>query len=265
MGQQPAGMTLPNTPVPNPSTPISGGPWASTRERERLQRPIGTDQRSCPTSTGVSDTSTIPMHRTGMPAPPPGIHSPSPSVCACPAIHQPSPQSGHGSGGGKVDEVRRDRSPLPKLNIKGGDATSLTRQINEWLQKTTIILNTWSVNAANFSAQAVGIARQQHNWWLSLSPAERATQLGLPTTGQTIPLQLPLLEGTMRAEMLNSVLPDRVTSIAMQKGTTTVLDLLFITFQTFLPSEPSARVDGLATIEAPLRAAKNFQEALSTL
>ena len=263
MGQQPAGMTLPNTPVPNPSTPISGGPWASTRER--LQRPIGTDQRSCPTSAGVSDTSTIPMHRTGMPAPPPGIHSPSPSVYACPAIHQPSPQSGHGSGGGKVDEVRRDRSPLPKLNIKGGDATSLTRQINEWLQKTTIILNTWSVNAANFWAQAVGIARQQHNWWLSLSPAERATQLGLPTTGQTIPLQLPLLEGTMRAEMLNSVLPDRVTSIAMQKGTTTVLDLLFITFQTFLPSEPSARVDGLATIEAPLRAAKNFQEALSTL
>ena len=137
---------------------------------------------------------------------------------ACPAIHQPSPQSGQGSGGGKVDEVKRDRSPLPKLNIKGGDATSLTRQISEWLQKTTIILNTWSVNAANFWAQAVGIARQQRNWWLSLSSAERATQLGLPTTGQTIRLQLPLLEGTMRAEMLNSVLPDRVTAIAMQRG-----------------------------------------------
>ena len=53
--------------------------------------------------------------------------------------------------------------------------------------------------------------------------------------------------------MRNSILPLRVTSIAMQKGATTILDLLFITFQTFLPSEPSARVDDLATIEAPMR------------
>ena len=51
----------------------------------------------------------------------------------------------------------------------------------------------------------------------------------------------------------------------MQKGATTVLDLLFITFQTYLPSEPSARVQGLTSVEAPLRAAKNFQEALTTL
>ena len=45
----------------------------------------------------------------------------------------------------------------------------------------------------------------------------------------------------------------------------TVLDLLFLTVQTFLPSEPSARVDGLNAVETPLRAAKNFNEALSTL
>ena len=69
----------------------------------------------------------------------------------------------------------------------------------------------------------------------------------------------------MRAELLNSVLPDRVTTAAMQKGTLTVLDLLFITLQTYLPSEPSARVDGLSLIQAPLRSAKNFNEALSTL
>ena len=42
-------------------------------------------------------------------------------------------------------------------------------------------------------------------------------------------------------------------------------ELLFLTFQTFLPSEPSARVDGLNTVESPLKAAKNFAEALSTL
>ena len=51
----------------------------------------------------------------------------------------------------------------------------------------------------------------------------------------------------------------------MQKGTLTVLDLLFITLQTYLPSEPSARVDGLSLTEAPLKAARNFNEALSTL
>ena len=69
----------------------------------------------------------------------------------------------------------------------------------------------------------------------------------------------------MRAELLNNVLPERVQTISMQKGATIVLDLLFITFQTHLPSEPSARVEGLTTVEAPLRASKNFQEALTTL
>ena len=69
----------------------------------------------------------------------------------------------------------------------------------------------------------------------------------------------------MRTELLNGALPDRVVTTAMQKGTSTILDLSFITFQTYLPSEPSARVDGLTTIETPLRAARNFQEALSTL
>ena len=49
------------------------------------------------------------------------------------------------------------------------------------------------------------------------------------------------------------------------KGCYHVLDLLFITFQSYLPSEPSARVEGLTTVEAPLRASQNFQEALKTL
>ena len=149
--------------------------------------------------------------------------------------------------------------------IKGGGATTLTRVINEWVQKTTISLNTWSQSAATFWAQVVGTARQRHNWWLSLSPDQRAMHIGLTTPGQTIPLQLPMLEATMRAELLNNVLPERVQTTSMQKGATTVLDLLFITFQTYLSSEPSARVEGLTTVQAPLRASKNFQEALTTL
>ena len=256
--------------TPSPSTP--GNPWASTRER--LQMPLGMDVHSCPTSAGISDASTLPMQRP--PINPPGLASqPSaPSIYACPAMGQSGypqqshpPQPGMHNSGGRTpqDEVRKDRSPIPKLAIKGGDSTSLTRQMNEWIQKTTIALNTWSQAAASFWVQVVNLARQQHNWWLSLSPAERATHLGLPTTGQTIPLQLPLLEATMRAELLNGVLPERVITSAMQKGNTTILDLLFLTFQTYLPSEPSARVDGLTAIEAPLRAARNFQDALSTL
>ena len=50
-----------------------------------------------------------------------------------------------------------------------------------------------------------------------------------------------------------------------RKGANTVADLLYLTFQTFLPSEPSARVEGLATIEAPVKPARTFGEALSFL
>ena len=62
-----------------------------------------------------------------------------------------------------------------------------------------------------------------------------------------------------------AVLPEKVQTTAMQKRATTVLDLPFITFQTYLPSEPSARAEGLTTVEAPLRASKNVQESLTTL
>ena len=257
-GHKPTQPSMPSA----PSSPFAG-PWAATREKLQSQNPC-MDYNSCPGSGGISDASTLPMH------PPPGMGFSPPSTpfaYACPAMGttSSSPQIGTQQGRIATDEVRKDRSPLPKLVIKGGDATTLTRVINEWIQKTTISLNTWSQSAATFWAQVVGMARQRHNWWLSLSPDQRAMHIGLPTTGQTIPLQLPLLEATMRAELLNNVLPERVQTTSMQKGATTVLDLLFITFQTYLPSEPSARVEGLTTVEAPLRASKNFQEALTTL
>ena len=40
------------------------------------------------------------------------------------------------------DDPKREKLYLPKLSIKAGDATTLTRTINEWLQKTTLALNT---------------------------------------------------------------------------------------------------------------------------
>ena len=96
-------------------------------------------------------------------------------------------------------------------------------------------------------------------------PAQRALQTGLPSTGNSLPPQLSVLEATMRADLVNTCLPDRVQSLAIQKQATTVADLLFLTFMTYLPSEPSARVDGLTDIEAPVRPARTFAEALSFL
>ena len=216
-----------------PPSPFAG-PWAATREKLQSSNPV-MDYHSCPGSGGISDASTLPMH------PPPGMGyaTPMPSTpvaYACPAMGTTGSSQQIGAQHGRItsDEVRKDRSPLPKLVIKGGDATTLTRVINEWIQKTTISLNTWLQSAATFWAQVVGMARQRHNWWLSLSPDQRAMHIGLPTTGQTIPLQLPILEATMRAELLNNVLPERVQTTSMQKGATTVLDLLFSS-----PSRPT--------------------------
>ena len=104
------------------------------------------------------------------------------------------------------------------------------RVIREWLQKTWISLNTWLQAAASFvgsdakngktEAQLVVVALSR-----SASDARRATN-----HRQTI-LQLPLLEATMRAKLLNNVLP------ATQRNATTILDLLlFIIFQTFSES-----------------------------
>ena len=110
--------------------------------------------------------------------------------------------------------ISKNKSPLPKLNIKGGDPTTLTRIINEWIQKTAIALNTWSIEASNFWSQSVSSARQQHNWWLSLAPQDRAMRIGMPASFQALPTQVPVLEATMRAELINSVLPEKVTSNA---------------------------------------------------
>ena len=122
------------------------------------------------------------VHR--QPSMQPGIspQSPVPSMYACPAVGMPryppqtsQPQPSGNGGRSHQDEVRKDRSPIPKLNVKGGDAAFLTRQVNVWLQKTTISLNTWSQTAATVWAQHVSLAIPHRNWWLSLSLADRAT------------------------------------------------------------------------------------------
>ena len=93
----------------------------------------------------------------------------------------------------------------------------------------------------------------------------RALQTGLTSMSNAPPMQLSVLEGSMRAELLNHYVPDKVSSLVVQKSASTVADILFLTLQTYLPSEPSARVDGLSAIEAPVRLVQTFNEALSFL
>ena len=159
----------PSTAGSAPFTPAMtsspGNPWAYTRER--IHAPI--DFTPCPASAGVSDASTIPMQPVG--ATPPGLGqlSSSSPAYACPAMGTPGyppmqPMQRSGSDGrNPADEVRKDRTPTPKLVVKGGDPTTLTQVINEWVQKTTISLNTWFQAAAAFWAQVVFSARQRHN------------------------------------------------------------------------------------------------------
>ena len=299
--QTPPGISLPmGASLPNPTTPaptslpnygnqtlnsnlgvatavpvVPSGPWSFTRQAYKgTSNPAtGVDVNTIPISAGVSVASAGSQQpqlsqqqwATGSVAGTSGV-LPQGQACPVQAVggHTLQPQVPLTTSTPE-EPISRNKSSLPKLQVKGGDATTITRTINEWVQKTAIALNTWSLQASTFWHQAVTAARAQHNWWLSLQPSDRASFIGLPTTNQTLPTQTPVVEATVRAELLNSVLPDKVTSMAMQKGALTVLDLLFLTFQTFLPSEPSARVDGLNAVETPLRAAKNFNEALTTL
>ena len=110
---------------------------------------------------------------------------------------------------------------------------------------------------------AVALAKAAHNQWTLMAPAQRALQTGLPSTGHALPAQLSVLEAIMRSDLCNHCLPEKIQSLAIQKGPNTVADLLYLTFQSYLPSEPSARVEGLAAIEAPAKPVRTFGEALS--
>ena len=106
---------------------------------------------------------------------------------------------------GKID-FKREKSALPKLQIKGGDATSITRTIHEWLQRTSIALNTWSASAVQLWHNAVEVAKAAHQQWTMMAPSQRALQTGLPSTGHALPAQLSVLEAIMRSDLCNHCL-----------------------------------------------------------
>ena len=66
-----------------------------------------------------------------------------------------------------------------------------------------------------------------------MAPSQRALQTGLPSTGHALLAQLTVLEAIMRSDLCNHCLPEKIQSLAMQKGANTVVDLLDLTFQAF--------------------------------
>ena len=252
---------------PVPALPASStrAPWAATRERLQQQAPVPTTPLLQPQGVGSVSSGLPSLSGVGSV---PGVACPvyaspsplTPHACLYPNLQAPLPIAPHEEG--KID-FKREKSALPKLNLKGGDATSITRTIHEWLQRTSIALNTWSASAVQLWHNAVALAKAAHNQWTLMAPSQRALQTGLPSTGHALLAQLSVLEAIMRSDLCNHCLPEKIQSLAIQKGANTVADLLYLTFQTYLPSEPSARVEGLATIEAPAKPARTFGEALS--
>ena len=101
----------------------------------------------------------------------------------------------------QADKFKTQKSALPKLKMKGGDATIVTRTSSEWLGKTVLALNAWSSTAVRYWRQAVTTARPAYQQWTVLTPAQRAQTINLPSTGHALSLQMSVIEATMRAEL----------------------------------------------------------------
>ena len=198
-------------PVPALPAGNSRAPWAATRETLQQQGSAPPTPLLQQQHQGIGSVSS------GLPSLS-GVGS-VPGVSACPIFASPSPHTPHAclyphsqipqvnmpavpQDEGKID-FKREKSALPKLNIKGGDATSITRTIHEWLQRTSIALNTWSASAVQLWHNAVALAKAAHNQWTLMAPAQRALQTGLPSTGHALPAQLSVLEAIMRSDLCN--------------------------------------------------------------
>ena len=196
-GMQPG--SPPRASPPPPQPPVGdGSAWSYVRQmyRSSPHAAQAVEAQPLPTSAGVSEPSLYqhsqaPPHYQWAAGSTAGASTSLSNAGAFPAVAvntgSGAPAAPDGSGGigsqphsqqpiqpRAEQPISKNKSPLPKLNIRGGDPTTLTRIINEWIQKTAIALNTWSIEASNFWNQSVNTARQQHNWWLSLAPQDRA-------------------------------------------------------------------------------------------
>ena len=185
---------LPSPPPPVVQAVGGSSAWSYTRQmyRSSPHAARAVEAQALPTSAGVSEPSlyqrsSAPPYYQWAAGSAAGASTSYSHAGAYPAMAVNAGSGGGGGSGGngtqpptqpptqpKLEQpISKNKSPLPKLNIKGGDPTTLTRVINEWIQKTSIALNTWSLEASNFWTQSVRFGREQHNWRLSLAPQDR--------------------------------------------------------------------------------------------
>ena len=169
----PGGMQAGSPPrvLPSPPPPVvqamgDGSAWSYTRQMHRSSPHAAqaVEVQALPTSAGVTEPSLY-QHS----AAPPAYQWATGSAAGASTSHSYAgayPAMAVNTGSGGVDgsggvgsqpntqpptqprleqPISKNKSPLPKLNIKEGDPTTLTRVINEWIQKTSIALNTWSL------------------------------------------------------------------------------------------------------------------------
>ena len=71
-----------------------------------------------------------------------------------------------------AEDVKREKTALPKLAVTAADATTVTRRVHEWLQKTAMALNMWSASAVQLWHHAVSVAKAAHAQWTTMAPAQ---------------------------------------------------------------------------------------------
>ena len=167
----------------------------------------------------------------------------------------------------REEEVRKDRKSIPSLEVKPDqDARTIVHLFQTWLTMTSLAISTWNQKAPEMWEEHVRWAQERHEEWLSLTPAEKARERG---TGRDIglwnlPRRVGIVEGLMRSELLDA-LPRHYKTACVLENALDVRAILLIVMKLALPSAEQCRLQGLDAVEAPLKPARNYTQALNSL
>ena len=257
---------------PTPCLPgsASTGPWAYTRERLQQQntalppQPLQQQFGGTTSSIGVPSAPSY-GSASAAGAAYPAFASPSPCTPAS-ALPQAQPFAHGFPKATPADDfsLKRRSQLCPSSKLKGETLQASLKSLMSGCRRLLFLSTLGLLQQCNSGSmqllQPELLTNNGLTWLL-----HKELQTSLPSTGHALPLQLSALEATVRADLCNLCLPEKVQCLAIQKSATTVADLLYLAFLTFLPSEPSARVDGLAEIEAAVKPSRTFAEALAFL
>eukprot|EP00971_Amphidinium_carterae_P046686 919940-Amphidinium_carterae.1 len=167
---------------------------------------------------------------------------------------------------GDVGDLRKDTGQLPKLQVQYNmSSIEIIHEVQKWLTNMSFCLCTWAPNAPTWWSNIVAVARKEHEDWCSKSAQERVALRGL-TQSFGLPKQVAMFEGALRADVLRGdVLPKSVRTACALQRTDTVQDIIHLLFREVLPSENNSRLEAHRDLDKPVKAAKTFREAISTV